>query len=87
MNGVSEIKLGSCTVVLLENGIIENIIHPGEHVDVDTVHQLKKANLELANGGKYTLLVTSGHLSSISKEAMTEIAAKGFNNRLLGKAL
>ena len=43
--------------------------------------------MKLAGGKKYVVLASSGHLSTISKEAMTLLASKDYHDLIAGKAL
>ncbi len=81
------IDLDKFEVMLLEDGIIENFIKPMKHVDLVDIVQLKEANKSLANGKPYTVLVVSGHLASISKEAKELTASKEFAQNTIAKAL
>lgn len=74
-------------VHLLEPGIIENIVKPGASIEAEDIQQLKEKNVELSHGEKYVVLVSSGHLSSISKEARELTASKEFAQNTLAKAL
>jgi hypothetical protein len=84
---MNEIEISGCRVSRIEPGIIENYVFPGKHIDVDEIKQIREANLKLSAGKKYVVLVSSGHLSSISKEAMNLISAKDYSDQILGKAL
>lgn len=81
------IELDKFEVTLLEEGIIENFVKPMKHVEANDIIELKEANKSLAQGKPYTVLVSSGHLASISKEAKELTASKEFAQNTIAKAL
>lgn len=72
---------------LIEPGIIENTIMPGVHIEVNDIQEIKSNNLGISKGRRYVVLVTSGFLSSISKEARELTASKEFVINTLAKAI
>ncbi|MBS1636860.1 MAG: hypothetical protein JST26_13165 [Bacteroidetes bacterium] len=74
-------------VLILEPGIIENIVKPGAIIETEDIRLLKEKNERLSKGKKYAVLVTSGHLSSITKEARELVASKEFAQNTMAKAL
>lgn len=74
-------------VLILEPGIIENIVKPGAIIETEDILRLKEKNEQLSKGKKYVVLVTSGHLSSITKEARELVASKEFAQNTMAKAL
>jgi len=75
------------SAVLIEPGLIENSIHPGVHLEVEDMLAIKKANQSIAGGVPYVVLVSSGHLSSISNEARLLTASREFALGTIAKAL
>jgi hypothetical protein len=73
--------------VWLESGILENIINSGENVLPDDLWTLKHLNNQLSDVVPYCVLITSGHLASISKEAMELSASAEFAETTIAKAL
>lgn len=73
--------------VLLDDNLIENIIHRGVMLEKDDVLELKKTNVKLASKNKYCLLVTSKELASVSEEARAVSASKEFAELTIAKAL
>ncbi len=65
----SIISLEKTDISLLGDGILENHVKAMCHIEENDIWAIKKANLSLTNGKAYCILVTAGHLSSISKEA------------------
>ncbi len=84
---MNEIEISGCRISRLEPGILENFVFPGKHIDVDEILKIRDANMKLSAGKKYVVLVSSGHLSSISKEAMNLISTKDYSDQIIGKAL
>lgn len=56
------------------------------HIEESDIWAIKKANISLTNGKPYCILVTAGHLSSISKEAKELTASKDFAQNTVAKA-
>jgi hypothetical protein len=81
------ILVGGCSIRELEPGIIEDNILTGQHIDVEDIHQIREANLKLSGGNQYVVLVSTGGLSTISKEAMQLISAKDYSDKVMAKAL
>jgi hypothetical protein len=83
----TEILVAGCSIKALEPGIIEDNILTGHHIDVADIHQIREANLKLSGGEQYVVLVSTGRLSTISKEAMQLISAKDYSDKAIAKAL
>lgn len=83
----SKISLEKTEVFLLEDGILENHVKAMSHIEESDIWAIKKANLSLTNGKPYCILVTAGHLSSISKEAKELTASKDFAQNTISKAI
>lgn len=82
----SKISIDKSEVFLLEDGILENHIKSMSHIEESDIWAIKKANISLTNGKPYCILVTAGHLSSISKEAKELTASKDFAQNTVAKA-
>ncbi|MEO6302581.1 MAG: hypothetical protein ABIP51_05375 [Bacteroidia bacterium] len=74
-------------ITLLEKGIIENHVFPQITIDAPDILEIKKYNLALAQNNPYVVLVTSRHLSGVTKAAMELTARKDFAEQTIGKAL
>lgn len=72
---------------ILEDGILENAISEGVEVDVADLHVLREQNLKLASHKPYTILVTSGPFSTITREAMDLVSSKEFQHLTIAKAI
>lgn len=83
----SKISLEKTEISLLESGILENHILPMAHIEESDIWAIKKANFSLTDGKPYCILVTAGHLSSISKEAKELTASKDFAQNTIAKAI
>lgn len=83
----SKIALEKADVYLIEDGILENHVKAMSHIEESDIWAIKKANLSLTNGKPYCILVTAGHLSSISKEAKELTASKDFAQNTIAKAI
>lgn len=83
----SIISLEKTDISLLEDGILENHVKAMCHIEENDIWAIKKANLSLTNGKAYCILVTAGHLSSISKEAKQLTASKDFAQNTIAKAI
>lgn len=77
----------SVTVRLLTPTIVENIIHDNSDIDVEDILQLKEINKKLTGGANYAILVNSGMMTSITKEARELSADKDFQQQTVAKAL
>lgn len=87
MTSKKTIELEKIVTTLIEKGVIENRIKEGVFIEKEDILELKKANLKLAEGERYVVLVVSGHLASISKEARELSASKEFAVQAIAKAL
>jgi hypothetical protein len=87
MSASIPIESNRFSAFLLEPGIIENAIKPGVHLEVKDMLAIKKSNQAIAEGAAYSVLVTSGHLSSISNEARILTASSEFAEGTIAKAL
>ncbi|MBA3680204.1 MAG: hypothetical protein H0W73_03315 [Bacteroidetes bacterium] len=74
-------------VTLLEDGIVENYIRSGIVVEAEDLEELKKISSEVVGNKPYVILVTSGELASVSKEARELSASKTFITNALAKAI
>ncbi len=74
-------------LTLVEHGIIENYVKPGVLIEAADAWELKRQNLLLSDQKEYCVLVVSGHLSSVSKEAREVVASREFIGKTLAKAL
>lgn len=81
------INTGKVLISILEEGIIENAIQEGVIIDVEDVKKMKEANMELSAGKPYCVLVRSGVMAQITKEAKELSASKEFQQRTIAKAL
>lgn len=81
------ILVPGCSVSEIEPGILENNILAGKHIDVEDIQNIREANLKLSGGKQYVVLVSTGGLSTISKEAMQLISAKDYSDKAIAKAL
>ncbi|MBN8693385.1 MAG: hypothetical protein J0L69_09315 [Bacteroidetes bacterium] len=83
----SKISLEKADVFLIEDGILENHVKAMSHIEESDIWAIKKSNLSLTSGKPYCILVTAGHLSSISKEAKEVTASKDFAQNTIAKAI
>ncbi len=83
----TSIDLDKFNLTLVEPGIIENYIKPGVLIEAADAWELKRQNLLLAEQKEYCVLVVSGHLSSVSKEAREVVASREFVVKTKAKAL
>ena len=74
-------------VVLVEKGIVENIVNQGEHLETEDIKEFIQLSNALSKGNKHCILVTSGHLTTISKEAMRASAKLNESDGKLAMAL
>jgi hypothetical protein len=81
------IELDKFTATVLEPGLIENHIKPGMNMEPRDAWELKKINRDLSEGRDYVVLITSGHLSSVSKDAREVVASKEFAGHTIAKAI
>lgn len=72
---------------MLSDQLFETIVHDYHTVEVEDVHEIKAANIAFAKGKKYAVLVDSGMITSVSKEARELTASKDFQMDTLAKAL
>ncbi|MBL7922115.1 MAG: hypothetical protein JNJ40_17505 [Bacteroidia bacterium] len=90
MNAVSEQKKtisSKFEVTLLEDAVIEIYIKSGIVAETEDLEELKKISSEIAGNKPYVILVTSGELSSFSKEARELSASKTFITNAKAKAI
>lgn len=83
----TEYKTTTTTVRKIEDNIFENHVHPHTTVELEHIYEVKKANLALANGKPYALLVTKGEFSLISPAVREAISSKEFAGDTVAKAL
>ncbi|MBL7913342.1 MAG: hypothetical protein JNJ41_19925 [Bacteroidia bacterium] len=74
-------------VTLLEENVIESYIKPGMVVEAEDLIELKKISSELTCNKPYVILVTSGELASLTKEARELSASKAFITKALAKGI
>lgn len=65
---------------IIEPGIIVNTFEEGAMLEVDDLIATKQANLKLANGKRYCVLISFGYLTHTTKEARELAASKNFKN-------
>jgi hypothetical protein len=82
-----KIELANACAYLLFPGMIENVVKPGVSFDVKDALELKEANKKLSNGKPYVVLVTSGEMSTVTKEARELIASEDYKQVTIAKAL
>jgi hypothetical protein len=82
-----EIKTNSLTVRLIAPQIVENIIHDYVTVEKEDILTLKKLNGDLTAGKPYAVLVNSGLMTSISKDARELSASMEFVQNTRAKAI
>ncbi|MEX1001751.1 MAG: hypothetical protein WDZ35_06515 [Crocinitomicaceae bacterium] len=75
------------TITLLEDGILENIVHDGCTVTAENLKEIKAANLQLMGEQPYCVLIVSGMMSDISTEARELAASAEFVQNTIAKAL
>ena len=83
---IKEVQRDFAIVKQLEDRILENHVLEGKCVDVKELHELKSINQSFIEDGFYCLLITSGHLAEITKEARKLSASAEFAQRTLAKA-
>lgn len=83
----NEIKTQSAIIRLLTPNIVENIILDYVTVEKEIVMELKRVNQQLTAGEPYAVLVDSGILTTISKEARELSASSEFAKDTIAKAL
>lgn len=75
---LKQVDLEKFTAKLIEPGLVENYIKPGMHMEPRDAWELKKINQDMNEGNPYGVLIVSGHLSSVSKEAREIVASREF---------
>lgn len=78
VSDASEIRLKNASSKIIEPGIIYNEFKEGVDLEVDDLIGVKKANLELANGRPYTVLLSFGYLTNTTSELREMAASKEF---------
>lgn len=81
------IQLAKLTITVVEPGIIENSVKAGVTLECEDIAEVKKHNIEISGGKPYAVLVVSGALSTITKEARELAATKEFALTAKAKAL
>ena len=81
------IELDKITVTVLEPGIIENFVKSGVTVEREDIVELKKQNISVSGNKHYAVLVTTGALSTITKEARELAASKEYAMTTKAKAI
>lgn len=84
---LKQVDLEKFTAKLIEPGLVENYIKPGMHMEPRDAWELKKINQDMNEGNPYGVLIVSGHLSSVSKEAREIVASREFVGQTVAKAL
>ena len=82
-----ETQTSYATIRLIDDHIVENVIHDHAKLDVEEVCELKAINQEHAFGKPYCVLVNPGMFSSVTKAAREETASKAFVQNTVAKAL
>ena len=82
-----EHRIESATVRLIDNGIIENMIHDHQELCVPELLEIKSLNTQLSGGKPYAVLVNSGQLTTITKAGRELSASKEFVQNTVAKAL
>ena len=72
---------------VLEEGILQNFIKDGVHFNAENAWELKRANMELANGERYCVLLTAGFLADITKDAREAVSSEKYLMSTKAKAL
>lgn len=85
MNSIQQLKKVSAQKI--EEGILLNHFKAGENIDVEDFKELRKVNLELAEGKPYTVLGMADELTSFSKEAREWLASKEAVGLKIAKAI
>lgn len=83
----TEIKIKSATIRLIAPRLIENIIHNYTTIEEEDLLELKEANVKISNGQPYAVLIDSGMMTHITKEARELLASKEFAQNSIAKAL
>lgn len=84
---VTEITTSTTTIRLLGKNVLENKVRDNAIIDVEQIHEIKAANMQLCGGEDYVVLVDSGHFSTITKEARELSACPKFAQNTVAKAL
>lgn len=72
---------------IIEEGIIENYIHEKIAIDIPLANEMKAANMELAKGLPYAVLVVADPFTSITEETRKHIATEEYRKVTLAKAI
>lgn len=72
---------------IIEPGIIINEFKGGTNLEAQDIIAAKEANMKLANGRRYTVLLSFGYLADTTKEAREAAAAKDFSTKTIALAL
>lgn len=83
----TKISLDRCDSIIIEPGIIVNTFKEGAMLEVSDLKATKQANLKLANGKRYGVLLSFGYLTNTTKEARELAASKDFKNDTIAIAL
>lgn len=75
------------TIRELEPGLLETVIKNNATIESRDAWEIKKYNLKISNNKPYVVLVTSGHLSSVSRGAREVVASKEYVGNTIAKAL
>lgn len=72
---------------MLAENILENFVHDHSTIDVEDVLEMKKHNKAITQGQPYCVLVTTGMITTITKEARELAAGKEFKQQTVAKAI
>lgn len=82
-----EVNAEKYKIVLLEQGIIENIIFSEVLIDTEMVLKLKKENMLISGEKPYCVLVNVGEHSEATNEARELVASAEFVQITIAKAI
>lgn len=71
----------------LGSGIIENIVKEGVSIEREDILKINETNRSIAQGKKYTLLISSEAFATITREARELSASDQFIESTLAKAI
>ena len=83
----NEITTRSATIRMINEWVIENVIHDNAELDVEDIMEIKRINGEISAGRCYTVLVDSGSFTSITDEGRKLSASKDFQQQTIAKAI
>lgn len=71
----------------MEEGILLNYFKASENIEIEDFRELRKVNLQLADGKPYTVLGMADELTSFTKEAREWLASKETVGLKIAKAI